>query len=535
MGENEEPDEPPEGTDGPRVDPGDNPPQGEAEPAPAAVQAPDGGRFGARRSAHDRHLGGVAGGLASALGVDPIVVRVGLVVVTLWWPVTPLIYCVVWLVIPEEGAERSLLRSWRAPGRMQQVGGIAALGVGASALAPSFGDGDLTDARVGLLLVVIGSVLVMGRWGDDGSDRGPGAGAQDERKSETGADRPGAMSQAPIRPGAESAPQAKTGLRPTLPLPNLSGALGWFCLWLVLLLAVGAVALDRLGATVQPGVVVSLALLVVAIGLLIATVRGRAPILVPVGLVLVPVWLAFAAGDVPRYDGDGTVTYRPRSLDDLGASYTHGYGTLLLDLTQMELRPGQTIDLEAGVTAGKLRLRVPRDVAVDVDVTGGLASAELWNQWEGDHTMSTGNMVTADWPRPGGMDLSAPAKAPFCDAWEVWYRRVPGQRWVDDAGTQLSEAALEQARADGRVVKEPVDEAVEAIDSDRAGANGAGDVEHLYPGDLTYDAAVILQAWATPDGESCTVEPPPTNPARLNIDATIGFGTLELEHVETPA
>ncbi len=55
------------------------------------------------RSSTDRMLGGVCGGLARYLGVDPTLVRIGFVLLTLSG-VSPLAYLVLWVVIPSEGA-----------------------------------------------------------------------------------------------------------------------------------------------------------------------------------------------------------------------------------------------------------------------------------------------------------------------------------------------------------------------------------------------------------------------------------------------
>jgi phage shock protein PspC (stress-responsive transcriptional regulator) len=54
------------------------------------------------RSRTDRMLSGLCGGLGQYLDTDPSVVRVVAVLLSLVWPVTPLAYLVLMLVIPEE-------------------------------------------------------------------------------------------------------------------------------------------------------------------------------------------------------------------------------------------------------------------------------------------------------------------------------------------------------------------------------------------------------------------------------------------------
>ena len=60
------------------------------------------------RSTTDRMLGGICGGLAQYLNVDPTFVRLGFVLLALSG-VSPLVYLVLWVVIP---SETSVGASW---------------------------------------------------------------------------------------------------------------------------------------------------------------------------------------------------------------------------------------------------------------------------------------------------------------------------------------------------------------------------------------------------------------------------------------
>ncbi len=53
-------------------------------------------------------LGGVAGGTAAYLGVDPVVVRIAFVALTLFGGFGVVLYAIGWLLIPEDGTEESL-------------------------------------------------------------------------------------------------------------------------------------------------------------------------------------------------------------------------------------------------------------------------------------------------------------------------------------------------------------------------------------------------------------------------------------------
>jgi phage shock protein C len=56
-----------------------------------------------RRSRHNRMLGGVCGGIAEYFGIDPTIVRIMFVLLSLPGGVPgPLIYAILWLALPQE-------------------------------------------------------------------------------------------------------------------------------------------------------------------------------------------------------------------------------------------------------------------------------------------------------------------------------------------------------------------------------------------------------------------------------------------------
>ena len=56
------------------------------------------------RSRTDRMIGGVCGGLGHYFGVDPVIVRLIFVVLALTTFMTPFVYPVLWVIMPEEDA-----------------------------------------------------------------------------------------------------------------------------------------------------------------------------------------------------------------------------------------------------------------------------------------------------------------------------------------------------------------------------------------------------------------------------------------------
>ncbi len=65
-----------------------------------------------RRSADDRVLAGVAGGIARYLDADVTLVRVIIAALALLTGAGVALYLAAWLLIPEDGADQSLAAAW---------------------------------------------------------------------------------------------------------------------------------------------------------------------------------------------------------------------------------------------------------------------------------------------------------------------------------------------------------------------------------------------------------------------------------------
>lgn len=96
-----------------------------------------------QRSAHDRWIAGVCGGLARYFDLNPAIFRLGLVVLTLVGGAGVLVYIAAVLVLPPEGEERSLAERVLAerrehPGRLVAVAVVAVALFGSMSQAHSW-------------------------------------------------------------------------------------------------------------------------------------------------------------------------------------------------------------------------------------------------------------------------------------------------------------------------------------------------------------------------------------------------------------
>ncbi len=121
------------------------------------------------RSRTDRLLGGVCGGLARATGLDPLVVRVAVVALTVAGGMGALVYVAAWLLLPEDGSDRSLAQD-AATNRGKDLGEVLAIGsivLGVILLVRATGFW-FSDALVWpLLLAGVGLAVIWRQAGDE--------------------------------------------------------------------------------------------------------------------------------------------------------------------------------------------------------------------------------------------------------------------------------------------------------------------------------------------------------------------------------
>ena len=118
-----------------------------------------------------------------------------------------------------------------------------------------------------------------------------------------------------------------------------------------------------------------------------------------VALVSVAAAIVVSAFDVRIGDGVGERTHRVALVDDLRGDYRLGIGTLLLDLRNIQLPPGET-HVNARVDIGELRVIVPVGAGLRVHGSAQLGEIMLPNSVNAD-----GHNVTADMAVAGASAL----------------------------------------------------------------------------------------------------------------------------------
>ena len=371
-------------------------PQGEAEPEesekPSDQQTRPKRKFrwpALRRSKDDRLVAGIAGGLGDFFRIDPVIVRVGFIVLTLFAGVGPVLYLVSWLIVPLGDSGSILANALRsgAPRRFRNLAGIAliALGLFITALLSRnlfevFAEVSSTAPYLALALIVAGIGLVF--WPRRSAPpldtpaeplAAPTESTVPPPPSAAGSEWPGAnLRDEPAEPPEPSEPRVSWRDRRAERRSQRRGqsTVTFLTLAALLVLTGGAILLDRLDMErVLLGEFFAVALLVVAAGLLVSVFVGRNWALMVLGVLLLPPLVVFSGSDTSWWSGFGDVETVHREASSLDSEVKHGMGSLVVDLRSLDrdsLRSNRRalIEHDIRLTAGEVTIRIPADLRV---------------------------------------------------------------------------------------------------------------------------------------------------------------------------
>ena len=343
-----------------------------------------------RRSADDRLIAGVSGGLGDYFGIDPVIVRIGFIVLTFFGGVGPVLYLVSWLIVPLDDSGSILANALRsgAPRRFRNLAGIGLIAFGlfvTAILSRNFFEViekiSSTAPYLALALIVAGVGLIF--W---------------PRRSAPPLDTPAEPLAAPTTATVPSPPSAAGS---EWPGANMGGepeetkaswrdrraerrsqrrgqsTVTFLTLAALLILTGGAILLDRLDMErVLLGEFFAVALLVVAAGLLVSVFVGRNWALIVLGVLLLGPLVVFSGSDTSWWSGFGDVKTVPEDISALDRDVKHGIGNLVVDLRSLDLdslrsTERTSIDHNVRLTVGEVTIRVPADLRVRTNASIG--------------------------------------------------------------------------------------------------------------------------------------------------------------------
>lgn len=347
-------------------------------------------------------MAGVCAGVAQYLGIDPVILRVLVVVLALFGGSGLVLYAAGWLLIPDEGAtvsegQRFIDRHGMAVAIVVAVlAGIVLLGIG---------DGWWLGGPDPWPLLVVGGIgvvvwmLARDRSGAPrlpssslpGSPPGPVPDSPTSDSPTSEAPMPAAPTSwttsssttSPADPYATTYPTsaypygAEAAQPPLPPAPaRPRSVLGLLTVSVAAIVTGVLVAFDRAGWwDVDPVVVLAVLTGIVGLGLVVGAVVGRSRGLIALGilLALVTAGTASAPSSVSGHAGD--IVWAPSTVSQVEPTYEWGAGSVVLDLSAVSLEGRHRVSVDLGV--GNLTVVLPPDVEADVSASVGAGSITI--------------------------------------------------------------------------------------------------------------------------------------------------------------
>jgi phage shock protein PspC (stress-responsive transcriptional regulator) len=349
-----------------------------------------------RRPRRGRMVAGVAAGIGRRYGIDPVIVRVVLVVSAVYGGAGLLFYLLGWLLLPGESDEVSAAEALIHRGRSSTSALLTVLLCLALIPASSFVLGGPISTVVGAIMVLAAMYLLhrarsgyrpevspvemeLGRtlWGAD-----PPAGA-----APTAGNPPGDPNRSAVPPSpgvgqgrqgdAEDSPPAwdPLGAAPfawDLPNPSPPAAepmqrqrrprVGWATVGAALVVTAGLAVVSPHVGWLDLRHDVGIVLAVLGAGMVAGSfVRGGRGLIGP-ALILALIGLVLPIAGLDRWAGMGNARYEPSVINDVQPTYQHSAGNMIVDLSQ--LAGSGTVHTTITEGAGNLSVRVPADATV---------------------------------------------------------------------------------------------------------------------------------------------------------------------------
>ncbi|MEI7055505.1 PspC domain-containing protein [Nocardioides sp. CCNWLW239] len=350
-----------------------------------------------RRTTHaspeGRHIAGVAGGIARHLDIDPLLVRVLLVVAVFFGGAGGIVYVAAWVLAPEEGAEDGMIPVG-PPARnllLWIAGGIASI----SLLGDAFGDTSVPWFWLAVLAVVAIWYANRGKLSGRRSGQpspmtstsGPSTTSTASTASTTSTTAPATarLDAPPARTSYLPAPWPPGSYDPTMPVPQAARRRPPLLFGRAV--AVAALVMGVLGLVdvadwaPVPTSAYPAALLAVFGGFLVlGAFWGRAGGLIFLGLLALAA-LPLTMIDLADIDTGSSIESRPQSVADLESSYEIDAGAIVLDLSAIDPKTFAGRDLDISSSFGEITVIVPDDATVTVEATiDALGEAQVFDE-----------------------------------------------------------------------------------------------------------------------------------------------------------
>ncbi len=370
-----------------------------------------------RRPRRGRKIAGVAAAIANRYQIDPVLVRVLLVVSAIIGGAGLMIYIAGWLFFPDERDQEAPLPALVGRGR-SSTGWFFTLFLCAVLFGASIWtfNGEGGAGIVGLALLLTGLFLLHRGRGSLAPQTSPPPPLAAQPTMPLATDMNAQTTQQPVPPQPEerTGPPAWDPLgaapfawdlpdpapaqpEPQPPAPRRKrSAIGGITLGAALAVGGACALVAPQVSWLTPGHIIGIVLAIVGLGMVGGSLMGggRGLIGLAVPLALAGFVFTTATSGPPQYDGGqdwGTITSRPTSVAMVAPNYSVGGGTVDLDLTALPNEGEVRTSLYAGL--GNVSVLVPANADVDIVCEAGLGSVDCLGQ---EQNKSDAHVSTVD-------------------------------------------------------------------------------------------------------------------------------------------
>ncbi|HEY0804365.1 MAG TPA: PspC domain-containing protein [Pseudonocardiaceae bacterium] len=351
-----------------------------------------------RRPRGGRIIAGVAAGIGRRYGIDPIIVRVALVVSAFYGGAGVIVYLLGWLFLPAEGDEVSGFEGLIGRGRSGMSRAFAV--VLCIALIPSggFTFGGHLSTLAGLL-ALLGGLFLLHRYRSDQGIVDAPAGTTSGTDSEVGSmtdstptealhpesgpqDRvPPAWDPLGAAPFAWDLPEPGPAAPPEPPLPvpaRRRSRIGLATFGLALVIGAVLTVVGPAGGWLNAPHIVGILGAVIGIGLVAGSfVRGGRG-LIPLAILLSGAGFLMTSAQFTTWRGAGNADFAPTSISDVQPVYQRSAGSLRLDLTHLPNTGTVRTQIKLGV--GNATVFVPADADVVATCSANIGNVDCLDQ-----------------------------------------------------------------------------------------------------------------------------------------------------------
>jgi phage shock protein PspC (stress-responsive transcriptional regulator) len=403
-----------------------------------------------RRPRRGRKIAGVAAGIANRYRIDPVLVRVGFVVATIYGGAGILFYLLGWLFLPEEDDEVSPVESLLGKGRSSTSSGFTILLgiVLVPVLGWFFGGSPIGTFPTWMSLVVIGGLLYLLHQsrGHLGPVR-PVADPVAPTMPMTSAPMSASMSTPPAPPQADvpltppagtpvnvpppveerttppawdplgAAPFAWDLPEPAAPEPEeppepaakkRKSRIGTMTVGLALVAAAGMSFAT--GGWITPQHIVGVVLAILGLGMVAgAFVRGGRG-LIALAVPLSVAGLALTVVTPGEYRGIGDLTAQPTTLAQVERDYERSVGDVTVNLTSLPVTD-EVVKVKARTDIGNVEVIVPADADVVVTCEVERGNVECLDREESGLELKIEDYESLGDDGPGGLQVELKVEA----------------------------------------------------------------------------------------------------------------------------